>query len=286
LFLKYHSVMKQILIPTDFSDNSWNAIEYTLALFGKVLVHIHLLHIAYTGGIDTDAHLHTNGVVLADRARHSKEKKLLALKQKIQSLYSGENLKIEVFVLHFSFVEGIKHAVQEKNIDLIIMGTKGASALKEATIGSHTGAVITRVKCPILVIPEKAVFETPENIAFPTDFNILYRQRIMDTLFEIAALHDSSIKVLRVANEEYTLNAEQEKNRNFLIDALEARSFSFHWIKSPGLEEGLQSFVDIMDIQIIAMVAKNLNFFQRLLFKPTVAKISYHTKIPFLVLHE
>jgi hypothetical protein len=131
-----------------------------------------------------------------------------------------------------------------------------------------------------------AVFERPENIALPTDFNILYKQRILECLLDIASIHESSIKVLRVASEEYALNSEQEKHRNFLLDALENTPHSFHWIKSPGLEEGLQSFIDIMKIQIIAMVAKNLNFFQRLLFKPTVEKISYHTDIPFLVLHE
>lgn len=40
------------------------------------------------------------------------------------------------------------------------------------------------------------------------------------------------------------------------------------------------------NIELIVMVAKNLNFLQRILFRPTVEKISYRTKIPFLVLHE
>jgi nucleotide-binding universal stress UspA family protein len=278
--------MKRILIPTDFSHNAWNAIEYTLAFFDKIPVHIHLLHISYSGSVTDEANLHAQGIRLIDHSQKKKESQLMEIRHKIETLYPRITASIEVSAVHSLFIEGIKSAVEENNIDLIVMGTKGASGLKEVTIGSHTGAVITRVKCPILVIPERAVFEGPKNIVFPTDFNTIYKQRVLQTLLTVADMHEASIKVLRVASDEHQLNEEQEKNRDFLLDAFEGRSYSFHWIKSPKLEQGLQSFIDVMDIQIIAMVAKNLNFFQRLLFKPRVAKISYHTEIPFLVLHE
>jgi nucleotide-binding universal stress UspA family protein len=278
--------MKRILIPTDFSHNAWNAIEYTLAFFKKEPVHIHLIHITYSGSVNETDDLYSNGVSIIENPGKTKQKQLHALQRKIDTLYPRSQAIIDVRVVQSLFIEGIKQAVKELKVDLIVMGTKGATGLKEVTIGSHTGAVITRVKCPLLVIPERAVFEGPRNIVFPTDFNLIYRQRILKTMIDVAEIHDSSINVLRVANNEHPLNEEQEKNRAFLRDALEGKPYSFHCVKSPHLEEGLQSFIDLMDIQIIAMVAKNLNFFQRLLFKPTVAKISYHTEIPFLVLHE
>jgi len=285
LFLKLIP-MKRILIPTDFSHNAWNAIEYTLAFFDKIPVDIHLLHISYSGSVTDEANLHANGISIIDNSQKKKVKQLKEIQHKIETLYPRSTANIEISAISSLFIEGIKNAVEENKIDLIVMGTKGASGLKEATIGSHTGAVITRVKCPILVIPERAVFQGPKNIVFPTDFNIIYKQKVLDTLLAVADLHKASIKVLRVANNELQLNEEQEKNRSFLHDALEGRSYSFHWVKNPKLEQGLQSFIDVMDIQIVAMVAKNLNFFQRLLFKPRVARISYHTEIPFLVLHE
>ncbi|AVI49704.1 universal stress protein [Pukyongia salina] len=278
--------MKRILIPTDFSHNAWNAIEYALAFFEKVAVDIHLLHISYSGSVTDEANLHANGISIIDNSQKKKEKKLREIQHKIETLYPRRTARVEIRAIQSLFIEGIKNAVEENNIDLIVMGTKGASGLKEATIGSHTGAVITRVKCPILVIPERAVFEGPKNIVFPTDFNIIYKQKVLDTLLAVADLHQASVKVLRVANNDLHLNEEQEKNRSFLHDALVGRSYSFHWVKSPKLEQGLQSFIDVMDIQLVAMVAKNLNFFQRLLFKPRVARISYHSEIPFLVLHE
>ena len=61
---------------------------------------------------------------------------------------------------------------------------------------------------------------------------------------------------------------------------------SFHRITSKKIETGVQCFVESRDIDMIIMVAKNLSLFQRILFLPTVEEISYHTEIPFLVLHE
>ncbi|MEZ4875325.1 MAG: universal stress protein [Flavobacteriaceae bacterium] len=194
-----------------------------------------------------------------------------------------------ILFTHFEsslFIEGIRKSVKTLDIDLIVMGTKGASGIKGMTLGSHSSAVITRVKCPTFIIPEKAHFKNPANIAFPTDFNSIYKNRVLDTLKSFAGYHQSTVKILRVVRQGGNIEPEQIKNKEYLSDALQQTEHSFHWIQSPELELGLQSFVDSMNIHIIAMVGKNLNFFQRLLFKPNVAKISYYTKIPFLVLHE
>lgn len=278
--------MKHLLIPTDFSANAWNATEYALAFFEHHPIKIYLLHITFSGVVEDNTDLHAHGITISAQESHPKYSALDELKQRIETLYPSRNLEIEILVKHSFFVDSIKKTVQEKEIDLIVMGTKGASGLKEVTIGSHSGAVITRVKCPILVIPENARFENPKNIVFPTDFNTPYKDRVLQTLFSVADMYEATIKVMRVAPEAYELDEAQEENRNFLMQSLAGKPHSFHWINSPGLEEGLQNFIDVMEVQIIAMVAKNLNFFQRLLFKPTVERIGYHTKIPFLVLHE
>jgi hypothetical protein len=52
------------------------------------------------------------------------------------------------------------------------------------------------------------------------------------------------------------------------------------------VEDAVQHFVESRHVDLIAMVAKNLNYFQQILFHTKVEEISYHTDIPFLVLHE
>lgn len=279
--------MQRILVPTDFSENSWNAIQYTFAFFKGESLDIHFLHVGFQGVAENfDEDLYTNGLAIASTQTKGVLAKLEGLVDRIQLNFPNHNHKLYTHFENSLFVEGIRKASKKWDIDLIVMGTKGASGLKEVTLGSHSGAVITRVKCPTLIVPENAFFQNPANIAFPTDFNMPYKNRVLKTLQSFASYHTSTIKILRVVRRGGNLETEQVKNREYLSDVLQGTAHSFHWIQSPELESGLQSFIDSMDINIIAMVGKNLNFFQRLLFKPKVAKISYHTKIPFLVLHE
>ncbi|WP_273568521.1 universal stress protein [Maribacter halichondriae] len=76
--------------------------------------------------------------------------------------------------LHDYFVDAIKRESENKKIDLIVMGTKGATGLKKATVGSNTGDVITKIKQPLLAVPEDTVYEKPREIAFATDYHIGY----------------------------------------------------------------------------------------------------------------
>ncbi|QNJ99073.1 universal stress protein [Constantimarinum furrinae] len=276
--------MQQILIPTDFSDNAWNATIYALQFFKTQNITFHFLHIDIS--LQVDDELHYNGVFTKKEISKEKTANMVDWMHKINIHYPNPNHKFRFSIRPGLFIACFRNYVTKENIDLIVMGTKGASGLKEMTIGSKTGAVIKRIKCPNLVIPEEAQFTKPLNIGFPTDFNMFYKQRIIRTLLEIANTYQSSIKVLRVAQNEKPMDKVQKTNRKHLIQYLHEISHSFHVIDNPILESALQSFVNSMHIDMVAMIAKNLNFFQRLLFKPQVEQISYHMQIPFLVLHE
>ena len=277
--------MQQILLPTDFSQNAWNALRYALNFFKAEPITFHLLHIDTSQTAPEDEHLHTAGFAYKKESL-AKMRKLEDLLVRIQTNFPNSNHKFEKAVISSLFVTGIRNYVKDNSIDLIVMGTKGATGLKEITVGSTTGAVITKVKCSIIVIPEEASFKTPVNIGFPTDFNLLYKHKVIDTLLRIARVHNAFIKVLRVAQTQQPLDEFQNRNRHYLKEHLQGVSHSFHVVENPNLEDAVQSFVTTMGIDMIAMIAKNLNFFQRILFKPKVVRLSYHMQIPFLVLHE
>ena len=62
--------------------------------------------------------------------------------------------------------------------------------------------------------------------------------------------------------------------------------YSFHFLTNKRVEDAVQCFVESMGVNMIVMVAKNLNYFQQILFHDKIEEISYHTDVPFLVLHE
>ncbi len=71
-----------------------------------------------------------------------------------------------------------------------------------------------------------------------------------------------------------------------LEDFFDNYKHSFHFLTTTKVEEAIQDFTEKSNIDLMIMVAKNLNYFQQILFHTKVEKISYHTDIPFLVLHE
>ncbi|NER16832.1 universal stress protein [Spongiivirga citrea] len=278
--------MKKVLVPTDFSENAWNAISYAMAFYKNIPVTYILCHIMIPDGlppvVETLTSYVTGEAVKADEVI----KELDAVKKKMRAHSDLKEHQITVTYLESSFVSGIKKIAKQYDIDFIVMGNKGQSNVKDKVIGGHTSTVITKIKYPVMIIPEAAKFHIPVNIAFATDYDFIYKAKVLNTLLEIANVHESNLKVLRVVNTKLSLTPFQQKNRAYLKDFLQNSSASFHRVNQSDLEKGIQSFIDSMNIDMITMVAKNLNFFQKLLFNPRVAKMSYHLQVPFLVLHE
>jgi nucleotide-binding universal stress UspA family protein len=279
--------MLHILVPTDFSRNSWNAIKYGLELYKDRNCTFYLLHIhpipPYSGaGSSVKASL---GLMEETILKKSKES-LAQLVVRINDLSLSAKHSFVTIARYDFFVDSIKKEVEEKKINFIIMGTKGASGIKKVTMGSNTGDVITKVKCPLLAVPENSIFKIPEEIAFPTDYHLGYDLKVLDVLVEMVTMNNSVLRVLHISKKGERLSEEQLNNKSFLDDYLKDVEHSFHSLTGTDLETAVQCFTESRDIDMIAMVAKNLNFFQRILFRPKVEQISYHTDIPFLVLHE
>jgi len=279
--------MKNILIPTDFSENAWNAIEYALQFFSKSSCNFYLLHVnAVSAQVDA---------TIAYNSNQNSDYEVLVkpAKVRLQEILYQINERFPVNPKHRFFtisdsnymIESIRKQVEEKHIDLIVMGTKGESGLKKLPIGSNAGNVITKVKCTTMVVPENAKYVKPKEIAFPTDFSIFCQPKVLQPITDIIEIHKAAVRVLHVNKYGDELSEEQQRNKDYLNDYFGNYQHSFHFLTNKHIEEAVQKFVDNREINLITMLAKNLNYFQKILFYPTVKEISYYKDIPFLVLH-
>lgn len=269
--------MKKILILTDFSDNAWNAISYVTAFYSTSTAVSYII-----------AHVITpkNEATLLTRESDYISNQLVATKKKIQETTSLKEHQVTVTSVEANFTEGIKKIAKDYKVDLLVMGSQGASKAINKATGSHTNAIITKVKYPTLIIPESTVFRKPLNTGLLTDYNFIFKPKVLTTLATTLAIHQSNLSVLRVENSKLPLSSFQQTNRTYLKDFFKETSKGFYKVAQSDLEISLQSFVDSMEIDMIAMLAKNLNFFQKLLFNQREVKMNYHLKIPFLILHE
>lgn len=279
--------MKHILIPTDFSENARNAVKYAVSFFQDTPATFYLLHVSLAEDVNEEnAYYKLSDDIGKEKIFYNPLKNLDAELKRAEAISTNRDHQFIAIHEYVDFIESIRRHVREKEIDYIIMGTKGASENNGEMVGTNTGNVITKVKCSILVIPKKATYHPLRTVVFPTDFNIFYKNRILNTITEILKVKNTSLSILYISKRVKELTSLQQKNRDFLQEHLEDKSHEIFFITDDSMENAVDSFVKKNKADLIAMVAKNLNFFQRLFFKPTAEKISYHTKVPFLVLHE
>ncbi|WP_370479434.1 universal stress protein [Tamlana flava] len=280
--------MKNILLPTDFSENSWNAIKYAINFFDTLACNFFLLHVNRPSTIvlDDSPYLTTQHVVETIYALPAKQELREILKRISRQFPENKNHRFYTITDDDFFIDSIRKQVEEKQIDLIVMGTKGASGLRKMIVGSNAGDIITKVKCTTLAIPELAEFTKPKEIAFPTDFSLTYNIQILEPLSEILEKWKAALRILHISKKKTDLNNDQKNTKELLEDYFSPFDHSFHYLTNKNFEDAIQCFIESRNINMICMVAKNLNYFQHILFHSKVEEISYHTEIPFLVLHE
>ncbi|MDO9261030.1 MAG: universal stress protein [Flavobacteriaceae bacterium] len=279
--------MKNILLPTDFSENAWNAIQYAMELFKEEPCNFYVFNSYRLPAYTTDDFMvsSTNEGIEESLNKASIEN-LDKVIQKINERKKNPKHTFRKISAYNFFLDALKEAVTKNDIELIVMGTKGATGAKEIFIGTNTGDVISKVTVPLIVVPENMIYKSPKEIAFPTDHQVYYKRKALKTLLNIAELHQSTIRIVHVKMDKTELTVDQQTNKNFLFECLEKINHSYHTLHNLLIEDALNCFTQSRDIDMIAMVPKNLNFFQKIFFKQKVEEISYHTKVPLLVLHK
>ncbi|WP_435412721.1 universal stress protein [Psychroserpens mesophilus] len=277
--------MKHILLPTDFSENSWNAITYAIKLFKNEICTFYLLntytpviyHVEYVLGYPAQ-------FGLGDAVRDTSQKNLADLVSKITSKFgSNPNHRFETSARFNTLVSGIKEFIIKHPIDLIVMGTKGATGAKEVLFGSNTVHVFNDIKCPIVAIPSDFEFEHPHEILFPTDLEVNYNTIEIQIVKELAEHNHSRINAMyvRTGNE---LTDLQKQNKLELESVFENTAYLFHDVKTMNLVEAINTFQIKHKINLLVMVNNKHSFFENLFFKNTINQIGFHLNVPFLVI--
>tara|TARA_R110001583_G_scaffold116003_1_gene266622 strand:- start:1210 stop:2058 length:849 start_codon:yes stop_codon:yes gene_type:complete len=276
--------MKRIILPTDFSDNAYNAIRYAVKLFKDVKCTFYLLH-TYTPAIyQAEYVLHSPGQIgLGDIYQENSLNQLNELKKKVTSEFNNKN---HTFMVHSAFnilVDEIVETAKKENADLVIMGTQGATGAKEIFIGTNTVHVIKRGCCPILAIPPNVEFEVPKEILFPTDFEIDYQKEQLNEIMDLSARFKSKINVMHVSSG-YDLNDTQLKNKAKLDSLLGTTPHLFHEEPNQEIMTAINTFQQKKQIDILAMIQNKHTFLERLFIEPIIKKLGFHETIPFLVI--
>ena len=276
--------MKRIILPTDFSENAYNAISYAFHLFKDEACTFYLLH-TYTPAVyQTEYVLHSPGQIgLGDVYQTEATEQIEELHRQLEREFDNPKHTIMTHVAFNTLVDEIMDSAEHEHADYIVMGTKGATGAKEVFLGTHAVHVIKKSKIPVIVVPERFEFEKPMEILFPTDLEVSYPPEQVRSITDIAKLHGSSVEVLHISTG-YDLTEEQEANKKELEDSLSEVAYLYHETESQPIIKGISNFQMLKRMNMLAMIRNKHTFIERMFIEPVIQKIGYHVSIPFLVI--
>ncbi|MBM1106584.1 universal stress protein [Aurantibacter crassamenti] len=276
--------MLRVLLPTDFSDNSFDAIQYTLQLLKDVECEFSLLH-TYMPPIYQAQYLTISPgqIGLGDVMRENAVTNLDKLQKRIAKEYQNTNHHFQSHTCLNTLVSQVNEMVEDLNIDLIVMGTKGATGAEEILFGTHTVHVIKKAKCPVIAIPPNFKYEVPKEILFPTDYEVEFKSKPLEVLLEIAKKHIASVEVLHVSYG-YELSEKQQKNKEKLDDILSSVAHLFHDQSNQEVIQAINNFQLKHKMNFLVMIQNKHTFVERMFIEPVIKKIGFHITIPFMVI--
>lgn len=271
-----------ILIPTDFSDNAASALQYALKLYANKECTFYIMHSTYV----------TEAVARAYTTRYYDDKQNKIVGQSLDDLIekteaANGNAKhgFKALLTQEELRNAVKKQVEVLDIDMVVMGTKGATDAVEYVMGSNTIKVIQQIRnCPVLVLPEGFAFTQPQQIAFATDYTRNYDQKELKSLKYFAELYHSRIHIVHV-NTEDKLSDKQQENKQILETCLSNYAHDFHLIpESQSKTKTISSFMDEHQIDVLAMVNYKHGILQRILNEPIIKKLAFDPRNPILVI--
>ncbi|MEL6810311.1 MAG: universal stress protein [Bacteroidota bacterium] len=278
---------KKILIPTDFSQNAWEAICYAIDLFKNEVCDFHILNTYEASDPFFEVvPLNFSGKRPSEVAETKSMAGLKRISQRISFRDEAMDHNYYYVSQQNDLISAIKDFVEKKDIDLVVMGTKGKTDRVNVAFGSQTVHVMEKVRnCPILAIPPNTIFTEPSEIVFPTGFKTPFKRRELNCLIEIAKITNAPIRVLYV-QKELELDEVQENYKALLEEYLEGLEYSIHTLENTGIDVALQLFVQSRGSQMIAFINRKHTLFNTVFSQPLVKRIGVNSEVPVLAMHD
>jgi len=243
--------MKRILVPIDFSQEAECAAKVAANIANKTKSEIYLLHML---------ELPVNTIDPADMSSIRSEPQIIYFMKlahqkfdKFKQLPFFKGIKIiESVQFHHAFA-GIISESEKNNIDLIVMGSQGASGLQEMFIGSNTEKVVRRSKIPVLVIKKDKDDFKIKNIVFASDFSNECK-KTFQSILDFAKLFDAKINLLYIntIHNFNTTKAIESKIENFIKD-FDLGDYTRRIYNDISIEKGILSYSRDIDADLIAL---------------------------------
>lgn len=242
--------MKKILVPTDFSEHAEYALKVAAQIAKKVNAEIYLLHMLELPSQMSD---------LAVRGAEGPEI-VFAIKKVHEQFQSAkekpylQGVVVTEAVQFAKTFEGIIESSKKNAIDLIVMGSHGASGFEEMFVGSNTEKVVRTSEIPVFVVKSDLDISVLKKLVFASDFSSEIEDAFPKAL-NFADMMGVELQMLMVntPNNFKTTAASEALMSNFISKYGLSNQVSLHVYNDENLESGILNFAEKVNADIIGI---------------------------------
>jgi nucleotide-binding universal stress UspA family protein len=261
--------MKTVIVPVDFSQASLHAAKYAAQLLvGHYGVNMILYH----------------GYSKPEEAAYATE----MLGHLKTELFEKNIVAMEVLVHEEAdFIDGLERTARHRKADLVIMGITGKSAIAQVFFGSNTLKMAERKVCPVIIVPESAEFKSVKNVMLTSDFKNTLTSTPSVPIKNFLDAFKPQLHIVNVNNEHYiSLEENYEAEKGELKKMFEDYNPEFYFMRLFDVDEAINLFAETRNIDLIMVIQKNHSFIGKLLNGSRTKTLSYHSKMPIMIMHE
>jgi len=267
-----------ILIPTDFSKLSKVAIQYAVSIGKKLKAKLILLSVVYLDSPPGRGVL--NVKYLEDRMTENAVEDCAKLISEIRSENRGKIDITSLVIKGFPVENVVTNYAHHNDIDLIVMGTKGATGLKKIILGSNTAAVIDKSRIPVIAVPEFARFTSLKNIVYATDIANLKDE--LKTVVSFARGFKAGVHILHIVPPRGESKLDVKETVAKLRKAMDYKKSTFTVSLHDDAAEGIDEYILKHKTDMLAMFTHRLTFFEKLFGKSVTRQMAFLGNVPLL----
>ncbi|HHP7242019.1 MAG TPA: universal stress protein [Cyclobacteriaceae bacterium] len=277
--------INQILAPVNFDEVSMNALNYALDVAHSFKAKIVLLHAFSPEAQMVPTNQFVPGASLQPDPVNNQFPLNEITKQKLEKLVNEiegfSNIDYELLHLPGIITETIKEVTAQRDINLTVIGTKGASGLKEIFVGTTADRITRKVDTPIMVVPQSADYQPLSEINVALDFSDIGENPDFDFLINLAKSNEATLNIFNVIQDE---ELDTDEHLIMLKNTLKDIRYSFSTVLSKNIEKGIFAFQEETGGNLMVIFYKEHKFLDRMINHNITQELVFHSNVPLLVI--
>lgn len=266
----------KILALTDFSELSKIAIHYGLKMAAKLDASFTVLNVVRLDGVPkSNLKLRQIEKSLVKIA----EEEGARLIEELGKQYKGATIVFKAIRSH-TVADTVRRYAEANGINLIVMGSRGASRLKRAVLGGTTVSVIDACYAPVLAIPEKAEFKNFKHVVYASDLKSVPKD--LDTIIPFARIFDANVHMVHVVE---AIDKSVEARREEIAEIVQKADYAkihLEIVIDDDIPFAIDRYIKDKKAELLTTFTHELNLFEKIFARSVTRKLAYQGNIPLL----